>query len=504
MQISFRLKLISLLVFLFFCTAFTPTYADTVTCTPGNSCSASPETVSVSAIVGTPPDDGGDGGGGPCVLNPALCIPPPDTCATNPALCVPPPDICIDHPELCIPPPETCATNPILCLPVCTQNPTLCVPPPNPCTINPSRCLPPPLTCAIDPSVCVPPPTFCQIYPTLCVPKDPPPLPLKIPEGLKQFATDLGGTTTAVVGIVSVGIASIVGALLSNPFSLYDIFLILARLWSLILVFFGIRKKANPWGTVYDSVTKQPIDPAYVVLFDAQGNEVATSITDIEGRYGFSVPAGTYTIIANKTNYEFPSKKLAGKIEDELYRDLYFGGPITVTEEGGVIAKNIPLDQLNFDWNEYAKQSQKRLKHFKRRDVIVTRISNIFFIAGFIVTGIAVSVTPNVLNIVLIAIYIITGLIRISGFRLKPKGSVVEHATGQALPFSVLRVFSTTTDREMLHKVTDALGGYYMLLPNGTYRVVVDQKNADESYTSKEIPRNVSVTNGYMRDDFRV
>jgi len=37
-----------------------------------------------------------------------------------------------------------------------------------------------------------------------------------------------------------------------------EIFLNILRIWSLFLSAIGLRKKAKPWGTVYDSITKQP------------------------------------------------------------------------------------------------------------------------------------------------------------------------------------------------------------------------------------------------------
>lgn len=60
----FSLKLLSVLIVFFSCIIFTHAHADTVICTIGGVCSASPETVSVSAIVGTLPSvDEGTGGG---------------------------------------------------------------------------------------------------------------------------------------------------------------------------------------------------------------------------------------------------------------------------------------------------------------------------------------------------------------------------------------------------------------------------------------------------------
>lgn len=60
----FSFKLASVLIVFFFCIIIGRVHADTVICTIGGVCSASPETVSVSAIVGTLPSiDEGTGGG---------------------------------------------------------------------------------------------------------------------------------------------------------------------------------------------------------------------------------------------------------------------------------------------------------------------------------------------------------------------------------------------------------------------------------------------------------
>ena len=64
---------------------------------------------------------------------------------------------------------------------------------------------------------------------------------------------------------------------------------------------------------MYDSVTKQPLDPAYVVLKDASGNELSASITDLDGRYGFLLNPGSYTIVANKNTLLFSVKKIGGQ-----------------------------------------------------------------------------------------------------------------------------------------------------------------------------------------------
>src|SRR6185295_3255558 len=99
-----------------------------------------------------------------------------------------------------------------------------------------------------------------------------------------------------------------------------------------------------------------PLDPVIVLLRDLKGNDVASAVTDIDGRYGFFVKPGKYQLLAKKTNYFFPSLKLNEKKDDEIYTNLYFGETIEITKPGQIIDKNIPLDPIDFDWNEFAKR----------------------------------------------------------------------------------------------------------------------------------------------------
>jgi hypothetical protein len=324
---------------------------------------------------------------------------------------------------------------------------------------------------------------------------------------LNSARTSTGTTVskiTTAVGLAATATAALASLLFASPLALSELLLLPFRLWTLMLIFFGHKKPRRPWGTVYDSVTKQPIDPAYVVLMDMQGNEVSTSITDINGRYGFLVPPGTYTIVANKTNYQFPSKKLLGKTGDELYGDLYFGGTIVITKEDEVVAKNIPMDQLNFDWNEFAKNAQKRLAYYKRSDLIIARVSNFFFWLGATLSIISLLAAQSTYNIVVFLIYVFVFIVRHYSVALKAKGSVVDAVTGQPLPFAIVHVLSRATGQEVIHKVADRLGNYYCLVPNGSYQVVIDRKNADESYTKIPVTEPVEVNKGYLKKEFTV
>lgn len=309
--------------------------------------------------------------------------------------------------------------------------------------------------------------------------------------------------TVSTVGVVGGGIAT-ASSLFLNPLSFSEIFLIPFRLWGLILAAFGLKRRSRPWGTVYDSVTKQPLDPAYVVLQDEQGNEVNTSITDLDGRYGFLLAPGKYTIVANKTNYTFPSKKLAGRVADELYSDLYFGEPVTISEVGSVLTKNIPLDPQNFDWNEFAKSQKQVSRFYSKRDLLRRRITDAAFSAGFVVAVIAFWAAPHPYNVAIFVLYIILLLLRIFGAKKKVLSSVIDQTTNTPLAFAIIRIYLSGPNQELMHKVTDKMGNFYALVPPGDYYMTVEKKNEDETYTLVHTTPVFSAKGGVVEEHLSV
>ncbi len=313
-------------------------------------------------------------------------------------------------------------------------------------------------------------------------------------------------TTTKIVsttGLVAGAGVSIASALFLNPLSFSEIFLIPARLWGLLMTALGLRKRNRPWGVVYDSVTKQPLDPAVVVLVNEKGEEVSTSITDLDGRYGFLLTAGKYKIVANKTNYIFPSQKLAGRPSDELYTNLYFGEELNILSDGEVLARNIPMDPANFDWNEFAKRDQRLMKFFSKRDALISKISNSMFYFGFSVANIALFVAPKPYNIAIGVMYLVLYVLRKTSLKPKSFGGV-RKKSGEPLSFAILRFFSSTTKVEITHKISAKDGRYYCLIPNGSYYVSIDQKNPDGSYQNIFTSENIEVKEGFINKVFEV
>lgn len=309
------------------------------------------------------------------------------------------------------------------------------------------------------------------------------------------FITTIGSIIGIYAGIISVSFAS--------PISFSELYFLPMRLWNLLLLALGFTKRNRPWGTVYDSTTKQPLDPAYVVLQDLDGKEVATSITDLDGRYGFLVPAGRYKIIVSKTNYKFPSDKLKDRIQDELYQDLYFNEVIEV-KEGEVITKNIPMDSIKFDWNEFAKKDQKLMKFFSRRQLWATRISNFLFVFGFFVSLVSIIVSPVLFNIIIFTIYIVVFIFKNIVLKKRAIGYIRKKINHTPLSFAILRFFFNGTEQEVSHKVADKIGRYYCLIPNGVYFVKIENKNIDESYSLVHTSEPIEVKNGHIDKNFDI
>ncbi len=307
-------------------------------------------------------------------------------------------------------------------------------------------------------------------------------------------------TTTGIAVGTATGIATM---LFANPLAASEVVLVPLRILSLILTAFGLKRRNRPWGTVYDSVTKQPLDPVYVTLTDEFGKEVATSITDLDGRFGFFVPKGTYYLKAQKTHYTFPSQKMANKTSDELYTDVYHGEKIIVAEDGAVIFKSIPMDQENFDWNEFAKNKMNVMKFHSRRERILAGVSRWFFRFGFVVALVSLYAAPEPYNLTIFIVYVaVIGMRLLSGKR-KATGSVTESATGAPLSFAIVTIYSEALGRDLLKKVADQYGRYYALVPKGEYRVKISQKNADESYT-EVYDKAYDASNGVINSNIKV
>ncbi|MEI6494890.1 MAG: carboxypeptidase-like regulatory domain-containing protein, partial [bacterium] len=260
---------------------------------------------------------------------------------------------------------------------------------------------------------------------------------------------------------------------------LYDLYLLFLRGLGALLGFFGYRRRGQPWGTVYDAVTKQPIDPAYVVVEQA-GETVTNAITDIDGRFGFFLPAGQYALKANKTHYQFPSQILNGKERDELYDNLYFGDVINSNGEE-VISRNIPLDPIGFDWNEFMKNRVNYFTLYSKRELIRNRIINAIFVIGFVLSLAAVLVAPSNFNFIVLLSYLVIYLIELV-WKIRHKVVSIKKANGEMLSFAVIKIYMSGVNQMIKTVIADQFGRFYALVRPGTYYYTIEEKQVDGSY----------------------
>lgn len=274
---------------------------------------------------------------------------------------------------------------------------------------------------------------------------------------------------------------------------------VVTRVGHMLTTFVWGRKKIR--GVVYDSNTKEPLDPVYVAVIDlATNQEVKNQFTDMEGRFGFVLPKGHYRITAGKTNYQFPSVKLGGKVSDEVYDRLYFGQPFTVEDEEQVVSMNIPMDAVGVDWNQVQKHKESFLHYLVRGQTKFAWLFNALFIIGFLASIMITYFYPTWWNYVMTGMYVVLGLIQVYGHGPIHAGKVTRG--GQPLAYGVVRVWSASLNREIAKKVIESTGFYYILVPKGDYFIVIDQRNPDGTYTQVFTSNTFHARNGVINKNF--
>jgi hypothetical protein len=303
------------------------------------------------------------------------------------------------------------------------------------------------------------------------------------------------------------GFLVLVYLLLFSPISITEIFLLPFRLIGKLFIALGLKKRASHWGVVYDSQSKEPLDPAVVELRNSVGKRVGQAITDLDGRYGFVIPApGVYTINVIKDHYSFPSQKLMGEEKDGSYSDLYFGEQLMLTPDQDIILKNIPLDPIDFDWNELAKKEQ-HLLHSYSHNIFVRFFIGWFFVGGVLLTAAATYFVPKPYTYVPVGVFVIANFLRALLTSSASFGVVKEKTNGLALPFAQVTIFYDTpspTPIKYASKICDREGRYFCLVPKGRYYVTIERRNPDLTYTKVFTSSPFNVSDGILNQTFEV
>jgi Carboxypeptidase regulatory-like domain len=301
----------------------------------------------------------------------------------------------------------------------------------------------------------------------------------------KASVTLIASTTEQIAPVV-VPLGALSGTLAFAgsviPFGGADLSLTFGRLWQALLSALGLRRR-RPWGTVYDSVTKRPLDPAVIELVNELGSAVQTTYTDLEGRYGFLVVPGKYRLRVTKHDYQFPSRRLVGQTWEEVYGPTYLGEQITVDDTAATILYNIPLDPANLDFAAVARQNLKQYKYYSELRQGLEALSLWLYRAGFLLAGYTAVTDPAWESVGVLLAFAVIGFLHYAGFGPRPYGKIVEKSTGKPLAYALVTAREALSGEEVKRTITDEFGRYYALVPDGNYTVTVAKREIDGSYS---------------------
>lgn len=237
----------------------------------------------------------------------------------------------------------------------------------------------------------------------------------------------------------------------------------------------GLRNKEKPWGVVYDSVTKLPIDPALVTLttHDPRLPDIQeTRVTDINGRFSFFINQGKYMITAEKTNYTFPSKIIKDS-SDGKFGKIYKGEVIDV-EKPYIFNLSIPMDPVKFDWNQSIKSNKLALV-----DLIKQKSEIILVSVGILVALTSYLQTQSDLNLLIIFIFL-SSFLFLSTYATKELwGYVYNTNTKEKIPRVKIKAIRKPYNLTVATTNTDYMGRYFLLLAKGQYSLQLQTEKGE-------------------------
>lgn len=336
-----------------------------------------------------------------------------------------------------------------------------------------------------------------------------------LPENLSSFTSNFFTTLRSNPIIKNLIRAIILTNLLIAIYitlkSLYDSFLAVIKITrnqpAAIRIFlpftYLIKNQSNekPWGLVYDSVTKKPIDPAVVTIATHEngvGEFKQTRITDINGRFSFLITPGHYILTAEKTNYSFPSKIVTGPADGKL-QNIYRGEVIEVNDPY-VINLNIPMDPVGYDWNQAVKPDSSKAA----LEQIFDKGRMFIIILGITTALISYIFLPSAVNITLLFLYPFNFLFVKTQITKKLWGTVFYTANKQPVPRVTVKAINQKVNIALGHTTTDHLGRYYLLLSQGIYTIVVESEDKNRAVKTLAKIENVQITKQNEIIDFDI
>ncbi len=274
----------------------------------------------------------------------------------------------------------------------------------------------------------------------------------------------------AALGIALINVATALPAFNALAYIQY--------LFSQPLLLLGRRKKKK-WGIIYNALTKQPVDLVIVRLLHAETKLVIQSkVTDKLGRYSFIASQGTYILDVVKPGYVYPTQYIKDKTEDVDYLELYHAVPITLTD-GGIIAKNIPIDPV------VPVEVPRRLMWKKTLRMIQQDVAFLTVLIAVVSLVISPSIQLALITLSQVGLFFLFKRISVKT-KAKEWGIVYDEATRKPLLRVIVRIFDKKFNKLLETQVTDANGKYGFFVRRSVYYVTAE-KEGYEKYTSPDV-----------------
>ena len=279
-----------------------------------------------------------------------------------------------------------------------------------------------------------------------------------------------GDTTVDITSVISTTVVAASSTI--SAFSFFasgaDIINYLIHVFISFLEIIGIRKRAKPWGTVYDAFTKKPIPFAKVKLMDEHSRVLETKIADKEGRFGFLVSAQTLTeegvkiqLSAEKKGYRFPSGRVTPPKDTILYDNVYVGG-IKVIQTKEAANFDLPLDPEKTELKEVIKAPARKMHNF------LARLADIGFWFGLVTAPLAYLSDPNLFSFIILILFLVLAFFRVFGLKERPYGLIVNQETKNPMSFALITLNDKLGHRKGF-TVSDEQGRYFLVTEKGDY-----------------------------------
>jgi len=238
----------------------------------------------------------------------------------------------------------------------------------------------------------------------------------------------------------------------------------------LLSSFFGfgnLAKRNQPYGIVYDSVTKEPINMAVIRVSDLAGRLIKTIVSDIYGIFDLTLPTGNYKFDTRANSYIFPSEILHST-EDLPYKNLYFGTVINHTSNK-LLNLSIPLDKED---TELLKESWTSIKSILAS--IIRILSFLFFLFGLITTVYALRNNPTTWTWIVFGLYIlILGIYIFMSIGVRRNWGYVKNTNRETVSGIEIGLIEKEFGTLYAKRVTDDKGRYRFIVPSGKYELVL-------------------------------